>query len=328
MSEGSEKSAESTLARLSGLVGQLERWGLLVAFAVTIGFFSLVRPEVFPTFDNARTILESAAIPAIIAVGLTIPLSMNDFDLSIGATVGLSLGVTIMMMTGGSSWWIAGLVGVVVGALCGLGNGLLVAGLGLHSFITTLASASVIAGLEAQQTGQVTIFQGIPKGFTDFGDLDVMSFRIDVWIAVAVTLAAWLVIRFTEPGRFVAAIGGSSEAAWLAGIPVKRYRIVGFVIAGAMSALAGVLIGAKSGSYYPNPGTGFLLPSFAAAFLGTALFSGREFKIIGTIVGVLYLGIIRTGLTQLDVDTWIVNVVQGTVLVGALLLSRVSSSRK
>jgi ribose transport system permease protein len=118
------------------------------------------------------------------------------------------------------------------------------------------------------------------------------------------------------------AIGGNSEAARLSGLRVRPLRVLGFVMVGVTAAIAGVLLISESGSYAPNAGVAYLLPAFAAVFLGAAVFRPGEFNLLGTVVGVLFLGVIQTGLILLNLQTYIINLVQGGILIAAVLISR------
>jgi ribose transport system permease protein len=118
------------------------------------------------------------------------------------------------------------------------------------------------------------------------------------------------------------AVGGNPEAARLSGVRVTPLRVLGFVLVGVTAAVVGILITSVSGSYSPNGGTSYLLPAFAAAFLGAAVFRPGEFNVPGTVVGVLFLGVIQTGLIMLDFETYVINLVQGGILITAVLISR------
>ena len=319
--EGS--SRWQTIAATSG------RWGVVLACIATGIVFYALKPDVFSDLDTWRGILDQAALPGIVAMGLTVALIVGDFDLSIGAVIGLAMGISVSLMADhGMSWPLAAAITVAVGAGVGVVNGALVAGLNVNSFIGTLAVSSIVTGFDAKITGQKTITEGIPKGFQDLGggrwlfDLSTL-----LWIAIGIGVVLWAVMGHSESGRYMYAVGGNTEAARLAGVRVRSLRVIGFIGVGMCAALAGVLLAASSAGYYPSAGTGFLLPAFAAAFLGTAVTGGR-FTIAATAFAVFFLQMLQTGLTVLNVETWVVNVVQGSVLAIAVVIGSAEASAR
>jgi ribose transport system permease protein len=316
-------------ARMRELVrSALARGGVLIAFAIMIGAFSLARPETFPTLDNAESILLNAAPGMIIALGLTVVLAMGDFDLSIGSMVGLAAGAAVaMMVDNGYDWRVVILLVLGIGAIVGVANGFLVAVLGGNSFIMTLGMATILTGVEYAFTSQAVVFQGVPSQYVEIGAGEWLGLSHQIWIALVVAVVLWVMLDATEPGRFMYAIGGNPEAARLSGIRTRTLRIVGFVIVALAATVVGILISSAGGGYTPNPGQYLLLPAYAGAFLGAACFRPGEFNVPGTVVGVLFLGTIATGLTLLNLQTYLINLVQGAILVVAVLLSTVAARR-
>jgi ribose transport system permease protein len=185
----------------------------------------------------------------------------------------------------------------------------------------------VLTGVEFGLTNQDTVYDGIPSGFTQIAQGEFLGLSNQIWIAAVIALVIWLLLDRTELGRFMYAIGGNPEAARLSGVRVLRLRMLGFIIVGLAGAVVGILLISQSASYAPNGGTSYLLPAFAAVFLGAAVFRPGEFNVLGTVVGVLFLGVIQTGLTMLDLDTWVINLVQGGILIAAVLISRLGMKR-
>ncbi len=310
-------------ARSSKASSLLARYGLLAAFGLTIIVFSLARPESFPTSANFESILTLAAPALVIAAGLTAILVMQDFDLSFGGMIGLSAGaVTILQTQAGWPWPVALLAVLGFGILAGLISGFIVAYLGGASFIITLAMGTILTGFEFGLTKQDTVFSGIDEGFTSIASSQILGLNSQIWIAAVLALVIWVLLDRTEIGRYMYAIGGNAEAARLSGVRVRQLRVLGFVLVGLTAAIVGLLITSRAASYSPNPGIGFLLPAFAAVFLGSAVFRPGEFNLPGTVVGVLFLGTIQTGLIMLDLQTYVINLVQGTILISAVLVSR------
>ena len=304
------------------------RYGVVMAFGVMLLTFTLLRPSTFPTVDNAKSILVAAAPGMIVALGLTVALVMGDFDLSIGSMVGFAAGAAIALMVYHSVPWRLTIVLVLAMALgVGIVNGLLVPVFGGNSFIMTLGMATMLTGLEYAFTEQATVFQGVPQGYVDLGAKSLFGLSNQVWIALVVALVLWILLDATEIGRFMYAIGGNQEAARLSGIRTRLLRTVGFMIVAFAAAMVGILTSAAGAGYTPNSGQYLLLPAYAGAFLGAACFRPGEFNIPGTVVGVLFLGTIGTGLTLLNLQTYLINLVQGAILIIAVLLSTVAARR-
>ncbi|MCW2994634.1 MAG: transporter permease [Conexibacter sp.] len=326
---GGAPLAAGAAGRRSGSLTELaSRYGLVGAFLLTLIVFSVARPSTFPTGRNAESILTSAAPPLILALGLTVVLVMQDFDLSIGAMIGLGSGAaTDFMVTNGVSWFFAVLGVLAIAIAAGLVNGYMVAFLGGSSFIITLAMGTVLTGVEFAMTSQNTIYSGFSTSFQDIASKDFLGLSHQIWIAAIVAVIIWLLLDRSEIGRYMYAIGGNTEAARLSGVRVRVLRMTGFVIVAVSAAIVGLLLTSQSGSYAPNIGTSYLLPAFAAVFLGAAVFRPGEFNVAGTIVGVIFLGVIQTGLTMLDLATYMINLVQGGILVTAVLVSRLGQRR-
>ncbi|MBM3679469.1 MAG: ABC transporter permease, partial [Actinobacteria bacterium] len=159
----------------------------------------------------------------------------------------------------------------------------------------------------------------------DIASKSFLDLPLPVWIAIAVLVLLWFVTEHTVLGRYMAAVGGNIEAARLGGVNVELVRLIGFVIVGLGAALAGVLVTAQAQQYYANAATGYLLPAYAGLFIGAATLRGGVFHIPGTAFGILFMQMIQTGLILLNWKASIANIVQGLVLVGAVLLSRIGS---
>ncbi|KKK78118.1 hypothetical protein LCGC14_2846790, partial [marine sediment metagenome] len=203
----------------------------------------LLRPDTFPTLENARIILNTAAVPMIVAIGLTVTLVMNDFDLSIGGMIGLAGGLAVVLMAEhGVSPVLAVPIVLVAGIGVGLMNGVAIAYLGASSFIITLAMASVLTGAEFSATGQHTIFVGIPASFVGLGQDDWQGLRIPFIAALVLTALLWFLLEATVLGRYMYAIGGSPETARLAGVNVRATRTIGFIISALAATIGGMFL--------------------------------------------------------------------------------------
>lgn len=290
---------------------------------LTIAFFAIARTDTFLTTENLKVILIQAAPLAVIAFGLTVVLVMGDFDLSFGAVAGLAGGVAIsLMVKSGVPWLPAVLLTLLAGVATGSINGLLAAYIRAPAFIATLAVGTAATGVEYLITDQRAIYSDIPQAFVDIGQGSVLGINGQILIAVVVLAGVITLLRYSESGRRMYAVGGSHTAAELAGLRVARLRLAGFMVTGLLAALAGMMVTADNGAYTPNIGAGYLLPAYAAAFLGTTAVGRGLFTPLGTAIGVVFLAAIQNGLILLGLSAAWVNIVQGAILAGALVAAR------
>ncbi len=260
----------------------LDELGIVGALLVMIAVFAVLRPDTFLTTENLTNVLVQAAPLAAIAFGLTVVLVMGDFDLSVAAMSSLAGAVALYLMTKEGVGWVPAIaVALLVGVAVGIGNGFLVAYAKNSSFIITLASGTILTGIEFTITNQETLFENVPQGYVDLGQGSIGGIRTLLIIAAAVFLACLILLEKTELGRYMRAVGGNSEAARLAGLNVPRLRLTGFIIVAVAAAISGIMLTAQAGSSTPSGATGLLLPAFAAAFLGAAAFRPGEFNVAG-----------------------------------------------
>jgi ribose transport system permease protein len=284
--------------------------------------FSVLRTDKFMTLTNAEIILEASAIPAILAIGVTIPLAMGDFDLSIGALASFC-GIVIGSLLGqhGIATVPALLLVGGLGATVGLINGLIVTRLGLSAFIATLAMGSILTGATFAVSGGTNLYQNFPSSFVVLGSVTPTGISIPVLVAAAIAAICWFLLSATRAGRSIYATGSNPDAATYAGIPVRTYRLLGFVVSSSAAAVAGILLTAQSSAAYVNAGDGFLIPAYAAAFIGAATFRPGVFKVPGTLVGILFTSVLFSGLTFIGVQSYLQNILTGAVLIAAIALS-------
>jgi ribose transport system permease protein len=305
--------------RPSGLA-RLGSYGVLLTFAVVFAAFAVAIPDVFLTGRNMSNIVNSAAVPALIAVGLTVPLIIGDFDLSVGSGASLAGAMTVVLMANhGSSPPVAVIAALLAAVAVGAINGVIIAVLGASSFIITLAMGSVLTGVEFLLTNQQTIVLGIPKSFTEFGTASIGGVQIPVLITLAIAVVLALGLSQTAVGRYVRAAGANRTASEFLGLPVRRLRVAALVVSAVCAALAGVFIVSVSGNSFPNAGAPHLLPAFAAAFLGSTLFPSRQFSLMGAWAAAWLLEMVATGLVELNLDAWTIDVFNGLVLMVAIV---------
>lgn len=318
---GREVVSGPALRRLAEVL--LQGYGLVIALFLAIALFSVLRPDAFFSWTNARAILTLAAPLTIAALGLTAALVMNEIDLSVGSMIGLGGAFAVCLMSFWSVPWVFAIIAALVLALIvGLATGLMVTLAGANSLIITLGMATLLTGIEFSLTDQRTIYSGIDAGYVALGQSMFLGLNLQVWIAGAIALAMWVLLERSEAGRYMYATGSNREASFLAGLPVAWLRVTGFVLVAVLGTVAGILLTAQSASAFSNAGQPYLLPAFAAAFLGSTISSDGRFTVAGTVIAVLFIGVIQTGLTMLQLTTGAISVAQGGLLIMAVLLSR------
>jgi ribose transport system permease protein len=318
-------------SRRAGLSRQLARYGVPLAIVGTFVVFSVLRPDSFFTELTIKGILRDCVPLMIVALGITAVLAMNEYDLSVGGLISLCATTVVVLVSSewvGMNWVLAIFATIAIGGLLGLANGVLIAYVRLPSFILTIASGTVFAGLALQIVDSQSVYLGIPEGFVELASGTLLGFSNQVFIGIAIVFAAHLFLRHTEQGRYMYAIGGNPEAARLAGVRVQRLRAAGFALVGVAAAISGILINSAAGAANPNTGLGLLLPAYAAAFLGSSMFRVGVFTPLGTALGALYLQIVGTGLTILNLAGPIVQMIQGGILVAAVLVARLTRTEE
>lgn len=320
--------APSTRRDATSRIGPFfQRYGVLIAFAAVIIFFSLEN-SVFLSLSNFRAVFSGAAALSVIAAVLTVPMIMGDFDLSIGYNVQVlgAVVVTLMAFRG----WATGtsiIATIGIGAFIGLLLGSLIAWSKVSAFVITLGAGILLQGVELRITQGHTIFQGLEASYVKLAQDKFLTFTLPVWIALVVSIFLWYVTRHTVLGRRMAAVGGNQEAARLSGINVEAMRTAGFIIVGIGAAVASVIITSQAASSYPDSATGLLIPAYAGLFLGAAILRPGEFHIWGTLIGVLFISVIQNGLTLLNYSSSTTNVVEGAIFIAAVLTSRIGRRR-
>jgi ribose transport system permease protein len=304
----------------------LARYGLLFGLLALIVIFAALKPDAFASVENFKSTATIAAPLLILAAGLTVPLSMNEFDLAISAATQLWAAVMISLISVlGLQWGLSFGATLVCGAVTGTLIGILVVRSKVNAFIITLGIGTVMAGLEFAIARGTTLYENIPDTYTSIGVGELGGVPTAVLVAGGFALVIWVLMEKTVYGRRMRAVGGNMEAARLCGVRVDALRALGFTITGVAAVVAALIITAQSSSYYPGSALAMLLPAYAACFLGTTVFRSNIFDIGGTVVGVAFLAVLQNGLLILGVPSWTGQVAQGTVLVVAVVAARLAA---
>lgn len=325
------QTAAGTSARKAhDLVVLAERYALVILLAALIVFFSLL-PSTggsFLTLANLRNVAANEAVIAIAALAAMVPLVAGQFDVSIGAVLGMvSIAVAALTVRAGLPVVLALPLGVLLGGGVGAVSGFIVAYLRANSFIITLGIATMIAGLVSLYTKDQVIL-GVPQTMVNFGTLNWLGVPRPVWLLVVVALIVAYLLRYTVYGRHLLSIGSNPRAARLVGIRVPLVVLLSFVVAGVLAAVAGELEVARTGSGDAQIGPGFTLSALAAAFLGSTTIRPGQFNVPGTIVGVLFVAVSVNGLTLAGAADWVDPLFNGTAVVVAVAISTVLAHRR
>jgi ribose transport system permease protein len=305
----------------------LWRYGILVVWALIIVAFSILRPTTFSTFGNAQTIAGSQAVLVIIALGLLTPLAAGEFDASVSSVTGVSLvlmGWLNVIHHWPLEWAIA--VALLVGLAVGAVNAFFVVVAQVDSIVVTLGTGTLLIGVAVGTNSLST--GGISRGLVAAVHTSVFGLPLAFFYGLLLTLVAWYVFSYTPLGRYLYFVGASRSVARLSGIRVDLIRAGSFIVSGFISALAGVILAGWLGAADPNVSTLYLLPAFAAVFLGSSVFEPGRLNPWGTFVAVYFLVTGVTGLELMGLAGWIEQVFYGSSLVLAVALSRLAARRR
>ncbi len=305
-----------------------ERFALIGVWAVLIIFFALVIPDTFPTLANLSNMLGSQAVLLILALGLIIPLRAGDYDLSIGSVLAMSA-VTVAALNVNHGWpvWAAAIVAICAGMLVGLFNGFIVTKFDINPFIVTLGMGTVIVGISYMISNTRTITGVDPALSEAVLAKPFLGIPVDFYYATLLCVVVWYLFEYTAFGQRLLFIGQNKDVARLNGVPVSRSRLLGLTCSATIASLAGVVYVGTTGSADTTSGAGFLLPAFAAAFLGSTTIRIGRFNPWGTFIAVYFLVTGITGLQLMGFPQYVQYLFYGGALVIAVVLSKIVAAR-
>lgn len=300
-----------------------DRFAALYVLAALFITFSVIEPSSFPTFSTLQSVFNEYSINALVALGVTIPLAAGIFDLSIGSVVGLS-GITAAWLLGntGLSSILVILIVLAGGVVIGLANALFVVGLGLDSFIATLATGSLFSAVTIGMSGDQILSNGVTGSFSHIvATSNLRGFALPGWVAIAAMILLGIFLERTTIGRNVYAIGFAPDVAVTVGVRVSLIRSSTFVISAMLACVAGMALTGTVGGADPSVGPEYLLGAFAAAFLGSTQVRPGRFNAWGTGLATLLLGYGGVGLLLTGASTWAPYAFEGVVLIVAIWLA-------
>ena len=304
-----------------------KKYGTLLAFVVICAYFSIAT-DVFLTPSNILTVLRQISMLSILGAGLTVVMITGRIDLSIGFGASI-LGVmaAALMVDFGMPIWLAAVLTLLGGVLIGLLNGFFVAYVGIPDFICTLATGYLISGLNQAYTKGHPI-SGLPDGFKIFGNTDWFGIPSMIFIMAFWLLIIWVVLSKTRFGRHTYAIGGNKEAALMSGVDVKFNSMLGFVFCGIGMALTALVMTSRMGSAHVTAGDAYQLQAIATVYLGATAFKEGEPNLLGTVLGALILGVLKNGMTLINIPYYYQDIAQGLVILIAVAITSLQRARK
>jgi ribose transport system permease protein len=300
--------------------------GAVYVWVAVIVLFTILEPNSFFTAQTAKAILNEYSITALAALSLVVPLAAGYYDLSIGATVGLSgLLVAYLLAHTGMSPVLAGLITLIACAGVGLVNAFIVVALKVDSFIGTLGSGALIGAAVLGISKEQPITGRVGGSYASIATQEIAGVQLPVLYMVVVMIVLGFWLERTRSGRHLYATGYAREASRLAGISVNRLGVASLVTSSVIAGFAGMVLAARVASASPEAGPSYLIPAFAGAFLGATQLRGGRFNPFGTVIAVLLLGTGTVGLLLVGGSAWTARLFEGTVLITAVALSRASA---
>ncbi len=337
MSTNSIKSdaLEPTRAELKELgatqraIRLLPVYGLPILTVLLILLFSAMLPDTFPTMLNFRSIVADKAIIALLSLAAMIPMAAGKIDLTVGYGIVLwhILAISLQTMFG-LPWLVAVLVVLLLGAVVGFLNGLLVEVARIDSFIATLGTGTVLYAIALWHTGGRQVVAVLPKGFLALNNTMLGGVPITGFYVLGFAFLLWFVLEHLPIGRYLYAIGANPKAAALNGIPVQRFTMGAFVTSGLITAVAGVLLASKLRIGQASVGLEYLLPALVGAFLGSTTIKPGRVNVWGTVVGVAILAVGIAGIQQFGGSFWVEPMFNGVTLLIAIGIAGYAQRRR
>jgi ribose transport system permease protein len=306
-----------------------QRFALIIAWAIVIIAFSWLRPNTYFSAANFQSMFSSQAVLLVLSLGLLLPLITGNFDLSMAANLTFSsMLLAVLQVQHHMSLIPAILIVIGCGLVIGFVNGFLIVALKIDSFIVTLGIGTILQGLALYISHSQTL-SGVSSTLIDLSANDrFLGVAPGFWYGVILTLVLTYLFWFTALGRRMLFVGRNAEVSRLSGVRVARIQWGAMVGGGLIASLAGILYTGTQGAADPTSGLGFLLPAFAACYLGSTAVQPGRFNPIGTFVAVFFLVSGITGLQILGAQSYVQQLFYGIALVLAVALSKLPQRRR
>lgn len=317
------------LTPLQRLIRLAPVYGLVILTVFLLILFSVLLPATFPTLLNLRAILSDKSIIALLSLAAMIPMAAGRIDLTVGYGIVLwhILAISLQTMYG-LPWPVAVATVIVLGALTGFLNGLLVEVARIDAFIATLGTGTVLYALALWHTGGRQVVGVLPDGFYALNGTFVFGLPISGFYVLGLAVAMWIILEYTPVGRYLYAIGANQKAAQLNGIPTRNFVVGAFVASGTLTAITGVLLASKLRIGQASVGLEYLLPALVGAFLGSTTIKPGRVNVWGTVTGVVILAVGISGIQQFGGSFWVEPLFNGATLLIAIGIAGYAQRKK
>ncbi|GGF95994.1 ABC transporter permease [Paenibacillus aceti] len=322
------KGNSTQTARKFDFFDVLYKYGTLITIVILIAFFGIMS-DGFLQGSNIINILRSISIVTIIAIGITISLSVDGFDLSVGSVASLANAVVISMFVWyGQNIVLGIIVAIAVSLIVGMLNSFAIVKLRIPDMLMTLAMMFIVQGIALTYTKGATVSENMvmPDGSFATGTISPLFAKLGQvpWIIIIMVVVVAIVhifLNYTKHGRYMYVIGGNPEAAKLSGIAVNKYRVAAYLLSALFAAIGGIILASRVMTAEVNAGAPYLMDAVAAAFIGLSVLGSGKPNAIGTFVGAILIGVLQNGLVMMSVPYYAMDIVKGTVLALALALT-------
>lgn len=305
----------------------IKKYAIVGVLLVIVAFFTIVTDS-FLTTGNLLNVARQVAMLGISAVGMTFVILTSGIDLSVGALMGITnIVCSMLMVNAGIPMVPAVIITLLISALVGLINGLLVAYVRVPALITTLSMMTILRGLSFVLCDGMPVW-GLPESFKKLGQGYVGAIPIPVIIMVIVFILGWVFLNRTKTGRYVYGLGGNKEAVRLSGVNTLRNETLVYVLSSVLTGMAGVIMLSRINTGQPKIGTGYEMDVITAVVLGGVSIMGGEGSIIGVFVGVLIAGVLSNGMILIDVSEYYQQITKGLVLLVAVVFDTLAKRRQ
>lgn len=301
----------------------LAEYGIIFAFILLVVALSFASPY-FLRMNNILNVLRQASVNALLAIGMTFVILTGGIDLSVGSVLAFG-GVVAASLASDAIYgpvvnpFMAAGAGLLGGLLLGSVNGLFVSKWRMPAFVVTLGMLSMARGFTFIYTDGMPVPR-IDESFLVFGQGRFLGIPLPVVILAVVFAISWVVLYKTRYGRYIYAVGGNEKSAKISGVNTRLIVFTVYVISGALSALGGIILTARTTAGLPQAGQAYELDAIAAVVIGGTSLSGGQGTLSGTLIGALLIGVINNGLDLLGVSSYFQQVIKGAIIIGAVLL--------
>ena len=319
-------SCATEIVKKNVVLSIMKRNGIYIGFLLIFILFSAMSPYFFD-LNNIKNIIVQSSIISIIAIGMTMVIITGGIELSVGSVVALSSMISAILIANlGLPVGLSVACGVFVGTLCGLTNGFIISYGNVPPFIATLGMMGFARGLALYSTSGRPIAQ-LSMSYEALASSSLLGIPVFIVYSLVAYAVAWAYLNLCKGGRYIYAIGGNRDSARLSGINVKFHETMAYLICGFTSGLGGILLTARLNYATPTAGSGFEMDAIAAAVIGGTSLSGGQGNILGTLLGAILIGMLKNGLTLLNVSSYLQQMIIGVVIVLAVFFDRLKEKK-